>query len=266
MSDFKKAFFLDIDGTLVTGGQGPFDDDVAQIEAAGKQGHLFFLNTGRSLGNIPVDFQNAPWVSGIVAGGGAQILLKEKDGSLKTVYRKWVPENILVETSAFYLESSMWCVFEGETGLYTINLNDSTLKLSSAGFLPIRSKDDFSGKYKGAFISKLTMDGTVTKELQNLLGDYFYLYPQRGYCEGIIKGESKSKGIEIVLEAIGIKKENSVAIGDSANDMDMVRFAGTGVAMGNACDELKELASFVTGDCGKGGIAQAILRCITKDV
>ncbi|MDR0876469.1 MAG: Cof-type HAD-IIB family hydrolase [Treponema sp.] len=262
MNNFQKAVFLDIDGTLVTQGRGPFDDDIAQIEAARKQGHTFFLNTGRALANIPEEFQKAPWVDGIVAGGGAQVLLKEKNGGLKTIYHKWVPENILIAASAFYLAISKWCVFEGETALYAINLDGTGIKLNGVELLPIRSKNDFSGPYKGTFISKLTMDGIITKKEQALLGDYFYLYPQRGYFEGIIKGESKSKGMGIILEAAGIMRENSIAVGDSANDIDMIRFAGTGVAMGNACDELKTLAAFVTGGCGKGGVAQAIRHCI----
>lgn len=49
-----------------------------------------------------------------------------------------------------------------------------------------------------------------------------------------------------------------MAIGDQGNDLSMVKFAGTGIAMGNAIDELKECAQHVTSDCDHDGVAEAI--------
>jgi hydroxymethylpyrimidine pyrophosphatase-like HAD family hydrolase len=66
--------------------------------------------------------------------------------------------------------------------------------------------------------------------------------------------------MELILNESGIKREDSIAIGDSANDLDMIRFAGLGIAMGNACAELKAEAAAVTGDCGKGGVAEALRK------
>jgi hydroxymethylpyrimidine pyrophosphatase-like HAD family hydrolase len=66
----------------------------------------------------------------------------------------------------------------------------------------------------------------------------------------------------IILEAAGIPRENSIAIGDSANDIDIVRAAGIGIAMGNASDDLKAVAREITGDCGKGGVGGAIKRFV----
>ena len=62
----------------------------------------------------------------------------------------------------------------------------------------------------------------------------------------------------MALEALGIPRENSIAIGDSRNDIDIIAAAGLGIAMGNACEELKALAGAITGDCGKGGVGQAL--------
>ncbi|GHV64848.1 haloacid dehalogenase [Spirochaetia bacterium] len=242
------ALFLDIDGTLVNKRQGPFAEDIAAIELARQQGHKVFLNTGRSMANIPPEMQNAAWVDGIIAGGGAQVALGGK-----TIYHTWVPEGVLCAACGLYLTGDKWIVFEGETDLYNIHLDREY-----AGMLTISREDDFRTKYAGAIISKITMGGYVTAEEEAVLGGAFDLFPQRGYSEGIIKGESKAKGMKMILEAVGIKRENSIAVGDSANDAEMIRYAGLGIAMGNGTDELKKIAGAITGDVGHGGVAQAI--------
>lgn len=58
---------------------------------------------------------------------------------------------------------------------------------------------------------------------------------------------------------LGIRAENCVAFGDGKNDIEMIRWAGIGVAMGNACDELKAAADVICGPAWEDGIA----RCLT---
>jgi hydroxymethylpyrimidine pyrophosphatase-like HAD family hydrolase len=55
-----------------------------------------------------------------------------------------------------------------------------------------------------------------------------------------------------------------MAIGDAENDIDMIKYAGTGVAMGQAADLVKQAASFVTETVGEDGAALAIRRFILK--
>ncbi|GHV90702.1 haloacid dehalogenase [Spirochaetia bacterium] len=245
-----KALFLDIDGTIVYKRQGPFAEDIEAIEQARQQGHKVFLNTGRAMANIPPELQNAAWVDGIIAGGGAQVVLGGK-----TIYSKWIAEDVLCAACGLYLNSDKWIVFEGETDLYNIGLNREYTEMRI-----ISSADDFRTKYAGAIISKITMGGYVTAEEEAVLGNAFDFFPQHGYSEGIIKGESKAKGMKVMLEALGIERKNSIAIGDSANDMEMIRYAGLGIAMGNGTDELKKIAGAITGDVEHGGVAQAIRR------
>ena len=65
---------------------------------------------------------------------------------------------------------------------------------------------------------------------------------------------------------MGIKNEDTYAIGDSVNDLDMLSFAGIGVAMGNARDTVKANADFITRDVEQDGIAYALKELgILKD-
>jgi hydroxymethylpyrimidine pyrophosphatase-like HAD family hydrolase len=253
-----KAVFLDIDGTLIYRNKGPFPGDIGMIEAAHRQGHRIFLNTGRALANIPRTLREAPWIDGIVAGGGAHILLKGR-----TVYHKWMPEEIVRSVCAFYLKSGNWCVFEGETALYGINRCDRTL--FAGDVLAVKDEKDFLTRYKGAVITKVTLEGTAAAADWEILGPCFQLNQFEGYFEGIIRGESKLRAMDLILEKTGISRENSVAIGDGLNDVEFVRAAGLGIAMGNACDELKAAAGALTAAFSDGGAGKALQKYVLQE-
>ena len=80
----------------------------------------------------------------------------------------------------------------------------------------------------------------------------------RFYIE-VLSGEaSKSRAIAFLLEKWGMTKDEIIAFGDSYNDIDMLEYAGFGVAMGNAPDPVKASANAVTDDNDHDGLAKAI--------
>ena len=76
--------------------------------------------------------------------------------------------------------------------------------------------------------------------------------------EATPRGISKASGLIELCRVLGISIEETVAIGDAPNDREMLQTAGLGIAMGNAEDEIKALAGFVTLDNDHDGIAHAI--------
>ena len=265
----RKAIFLDIDGTLIAGDRGPFKDDLEAMEEAAGKGHFLFLNTGRSFANIPAAMLELSAVKGIAAGGGAHVLLAGTSGRnlhkaihprYKTIYHRWFPEKLLVKIFTWYGNQSRCCILEGEQGFYIIN-HSSRLYTTKAP-VPVSSLDEFKRKSSGDLITKLTLDDHVSEEEQLLLEPFVEVTRFTDYSEGIIKGENKAKAMKIIFDNLKIRQEDSIAIGDSANDMDMIRFAGLGIAMGNACAELRSAAGAITEDCGKGGVARALRKFI----
>lgn len=73
---------------------------------------------------------------------------------------------------------------------------------------------------------------------------------------------SKARALAMVADRLGVGQAEVGAIGDNLNDEDMVRWAGFGVAMGNAPEALKGVAKHVTGRIGEGGVAQVIERFV----
>ena len=74
----------------------------------------------------------------------------------------------------------------------------------------------------------------------------------------IPKQGGKTAGIESVLKHYGIKQEEIMAFGDAENDIEMLQYAKIGVAMGNADDEVKEAADYVTDTVDSDGIYKAL--------
>ena len=79
-----------------------------------------------------------------------------------------------------------------------------------------------------------------------------------GGYDVVAKGGGKVNGIEQYLALQGIGREEIIAFGDGENDVDMLRFAGIGVAMGNGVAEAKAAADYVTTDIDDDGIANAL--------
>lgn len=77
---------------------------------------------------------------------------------------------------------------------------------------------------------------------------------------------SKAAGLQTIARDLGIAPEEIVAIGDHHNDIDMLRFAGLGVAMGNAHEEVKNAANHVTLSNAEDGVAVVIEKLILPEL
>lgn len=96
-----------------------------------------------------------------------------------------------------------------------------------------------------------------------LLDGTRFVKSARWWDEGadiIPRDGGKAMGIAQVLRHYGLKREECIAFGDGGNDLDMIRYAGVGVAMGNAGEELKAEADYVTDSCADDGVYTALLH------
>ena len=82
------------------------------------------------------------------------------------------------------------------------------------------------------------------------------------YTEIICPGVSKAAAVNILAQKLGIDRSEVMAIGDSDNDLPMLKAAGTSIAMGNGTDEVKAACDFVTGLCEDDGFAQAVEKFV----
>ncbi|MEG2699997.1 MAG: Cof-type HAD-IIB family hydrolase [Hungatella sp.] len=87
-----------------------------------------------------------------------------------------------------------------------------------------------------------------------------HMFGQHRGADVVERAVSKAIGLRRLCEYYGTKMQETVAFGDSMNDYDILKAAGVGIAMGNAMEELKAAADYVTDDVDRDGIWKACLH------
>ena len=85
------------------------------------------------------------------------------------------------------------------------------------------------------------------------------------FLEFFNKKANKGEGVKLLAEHLGIKREEIITMGDEMNDFPMIEYAGLGVAMGNACDKIKEIANYITDTNNNDGVGKVIEEFVIKD-
>lgn len=111
---------------------------------------------------------------------------------------------------------------------------------------------------------KEVLDRITSQIPKELFEEYNIIRTVDFMLEFMKKGCNKATGIEKLAKHLGIKKEEIISIGDASNDKEMIEYADLGVAMGNAEDEIKMIANFVTKSNEEDGVAFVIEKFIVN--
>ena len=84
------------------------------------------------------------------------------------------------------------------------------------------------------------------------------------FLEFLNKSVNKGVGVELLAKHLGVNQEEVITFGDAGNDLHMIEYAGLGVAMGNAFDEVKKAANYITDTNENDGVAKAIEKFILE--
>lgn len=257
--------FFDIDGTLLTeNGTIPIStiDTLTKLK---NNGHLLFICSGRSKGEIPKYILNLGF-DGIVASAGAYVEFHSAE-----LFHRPIENEYLLELIYFFQENKTDFILETNEGSYFS-------KKSYKNFVSLMNKFPFSNEEaKNEYLAMFSIENNLKKiknvnklvyfnskynvdELNGLLGSNFTFLPGSiDWCknnsgEVSEKGINKSTGINILLSHLSKTENDVIAIGDGFNDIEMIAMAKIGIAMGNSSDQLKEIADYTTDDVNQNGI------------
>lgn len=119
---------------------------------------------------------------------------------------------------------------------------------------------------KVMFIDDEKIIDKVIKELPNEVEERYKVVRSAPYfLEEINKESGKATGLAALAKYLNVSKDNIIAVGDAGNDLDMIQYAGLGVAMGNADESVKQVADYITADNNNDGIAEVIEKFILND-
>ena len=127
----------------------------------------------------------------------------------------------------------------------------SILTYDGAEIVTENSQDPYV--QKEAFLNKMAI-----RETNDFLTDI--TLPEPYFLELVPQGIDKALSLSVLLENIGMTCEEVIAIGDGYNDLSMIKFAGMGIAMGNAQEPVKKAADYITLTNDEDGVAEAIER------
>ncbi len=97
-------------------------------------------------------------------------------------------------------------------------------------------------------------------EFDELSGNYNFTTWRSDGFDVLVNTKSKATGIKEIAEKLNIDKSEIICFGDGHNDIDMLKYAGMGVAMNNASEEVKEAADYVTDSVENDGIYKALVK------
>lgn len=242
----KKAFFFDIDGTLVHEKKGKLfvsDKNIQAIKTLRKQGYKTFIATGRTQGFVPQAVLDLP-MDGFITANGSVVRVA---GEL--IYEKLFPQHAIDKVLEFCEKHNHDWLFEGEQA-YVNNLESEDLSYFYNNVIVNKDKIITTHNlYNVTIYNALVLGRNVDSEaLQHTLGDEYVIAPQNkhGYVDCYLTGHTKANGIDKVVENLGLEGYETYAFGDGNNDLEMFDRVDVAIAMENASDRLKEKADIIT--------------------
>lgn len=251
-----KAVFFDVDGTLVSHKSKSVPESAKNaMERLRKKGIKVFLATGRHIHELKEMPTNGIEFDGYVILNG-QIGLDEKQNMIFShSFEKEDVEGLL----AIFNQKEYPFALVNKDGHY-MNYVNKFVETALAGVsTPIPIIKDYDGEelYQATVFISPVDDETFSSKLPK--GCKMARWGSHG--ADIIAAEGgKAVGMKFFGEMLGILPEEMMAFGDAQNDMDMIAYAGIGIAMGNAEEELKQIADYITTDVDDCGVWNALQK------
>ncbi len=246
----KKKYRLiisDFDGTLCDDEKRVSERTLRAVKGHLSRGGLFAVSTGRSFQSI-ISIVRALGLKGLVSCFNGALVADIESG--EPIYSK----SLTVKQGVFALETIERLGFYAqcyEPDRFFASAKTKYLELyekltGTKGIIPSEKLSEFVGKNEIRLNKILSMlpakdrDGTI-ETLKNALGDgYFITSGGENLVEVCVKGCSKGKALSFIAERYGVKTQDVLAVGDSLNDLEMLKTAGLGIAVANAEETLKK--------------------------
>lgn len=265
----KKLVFLDIDGTLVPKSQKMSEKTKQALRQADDNGHVLCICTGRSYCEMPDEMKR---FDGVISAAGACIM--------------WKNEILLAEYLSDKEKEQLIELLEEADAVYTMEGFDD-LYMKRENYERFRRDLDGCEEEERAILKLFEKACFCTgAEKMEKVHKCSYFYAKKGdewfrerlkkwdmnlaaFSQGDMRGNSgeitksaftKGSAVRYLSEYLEIPIEDTIAIGDSENDIGMLKAAGTGIAMGDAFDYVKKAADDVTGSVKEDGVYYAFRK------
>ena len=267
----RYAVFFDLDGTLLTTDKRVTERNRRALELAHSRGAYIVPTTGRIYDGMPGAVRELPFIDYAITVNGAEVYDVR---ARKALRREEISAARALEI--FDIMEEFDCIYDCYAKGWGYMQREHYEKADEYVLEPhmrqmvksVRTPVDDIRRYVAShfesvqkmqmFFRELKENERASEQLRITLKDECITSSIRGNLEINSARANKGEGMKFLCEYLGVPIENSVAFGDGSNDMTMIRAAGTGVAMGNAIDEVKRAAKLVTARNDEDGVALAL--------
>ena len=253
-----KIIFFDIDGTLINGGSSLMAESTKEaIRITRANGHICMINTGRTKRLVGEDITGQVEFDGLLLGCGTEIEYRGKRLMHKT-FTLEESQAILDAMQKYHVDA----ILEGSREDYAPRGEEVFTQAFSDMAVEIEEREydryaNALGNFDKLYAYAETPEGMEGMR-RDLAGILDFIDREHGYHELVPTGYSKATAIRYITDYLHIPMEDTVAIGDSNNDLPMLKYANTSIAMGNSSEEVLEIADYITTDVDKDGIWNAL--------
>lgn len=254
-----RAIFFDIDGTLISFKTHRMPESTKKaLHLLRDKGLKLFIATGRSPQSVGFirdyfDFDGVVSFNGQYCCTGDQV-----------IFKKCIPQDTMASLVSYFTRTQTACCFEQEDKSWFNLINDRVhemFKLLGDTVTRTAKEEDIRQALAEEIYQLTTF---VAEDEEDLIFPYLkdckILRWSPLFVNIILKDGGKPLGIRKMIEHYGFSQQEVMAFGDGGNDLDMLGYAGVGIAMGNALKEVREAADYVTADVDDDGIFKALQK------
>lgn len=274
-----KLIALDLDGTLFNHDGSITPATISELNRASRQGVYTVISTGRPFNGLPFEQIKDTQIEYALTTNGASVY---RIADKKCLYENAMDLELILPILDWILSKEihidLYIDGEGFTpircreNLHRLAVPDSLRRYMIATRTPVEDLLAYVSDC-GKTIQKINLnfyaqpDGTFLYR-EETLAFLKSLSTIEVVCGGFNNfeiskaGVTKATGLQALTAHLGVAMEETMAVGDSENDLSMINAAGIGVAMGNASDDVKAIADYITTSNEEDGVGEAIKRFI----
>lgn len=255
-----KLIFVDVDETLYSKSTRSVPESaVHALHQAQRNGHKIFINTGRPFAYFEKEILDIGF-DGLLCCNGIHLVIGGE-----TVYHKTIPTDTMHAIMNSCKKHGIFGTMEGAKGSYfrnhDVDFHPHYGFMIQAFDLAPYMPHEFSWDHADE-CDKFIVFGGEGSDMRGFLNDLDAMDHIMDYVriddtqyELLLKHHDKGTALMFTADYFGTAAEDCYAFGDSNNDTSMFQKAGCSVAMGNACEELKKHADYITADIDEDGLS-----------
>lgn len=265
---------VDMDGTLLNSKKEITERTKDALKKAKEAGVKVAISTGRLFTSAYYYADLVGIEAPIISANGAFIREKDRD---EVIYKSLLGKENCVKILEVLKKYQLVPNYHTSNIIFTertnpqinmyMKINDNYPDDKKINIQLVDNWDDVFIKYSDELLKCITINSDIEKVMQAKVeigryGELETVSSSNDNFEVMCKGVSKGRGVEILANYYNIPREDIICVGDNENDLSMIEYAGLGVAMGNAEDDIKKAAQYVTSSNDEDGVAEVIEKFI----